>query len=310
MHLGRIFLIGFFLSTQVFADYAWIPEYQQLQIRAGADAASTSSNYSDGGFSVAPTLSGQSVVLADRVFRIQPEFGIAQDWALGMRTGIVIGNADRVGSSTSLASGSGFGDSFGLVKWRVSHDPLLTLESYFKLPTGSSVALAATELVTGEGNFDLGLKVHYGIREGSFYFSASPGLLARFGGFSTAVTMDLAAQLFIHRAYGKLTVNSIFSLSPSALPPSTLASQTLAGTAGSYARLAASPTLVTTGATFGVLITKMFRVELGLAKTVWGQRAADSLIFTVDLLGFFDFAKPDLRPKVREVPFEGSEDDE
>jgi hypothetical protein len=294
------------LCPSAFADYGWIPEFQNFQVRMGADVSSTSNNFNNTGLSVAPTLSGNPVFLQDVLLWVQPEYGIAEDFSMGFKVGYLNGSASRLNGGAQLASGGGISDFWGSIKYRFSKLPLWTAEFVYKLPTGNSIALANTQIVTGEGNVDAGLKLHYGLHEGYVYLSASPGVLGRFGGYANALTMDVAAQIFIFRAYGKAFVNSYFSLSQDGLPPSTVNAQTLAGTAGSYARLAASPTSITAGAVFGCLITRRFRLEVGLSKTVWGQRAPDQLNFTVNLLGLFDFSTPDLRPKVREVPFESS----
>jgi hypothetical protein len=109
--------------------------------------------------------------------------------------------------------------------------------------------------------------------------------------------------------YFKVFGVSQIALSAEALPPSTVAAQTLAGSGGSYARLAASPVLIAAGGSLGFLFNKDWRVEAGLTRSIWGLRAPSFLSFTVNLLGVFDFKEADLKPKLRSVPFENMPQD-
>lgn len=305
MHLVRqVFSFLLIFPALVFADYGWIPEPERLHTRFGIDFVSTSNNFGNDGALTPVTFSAQSSTFADRAFWLDSEFGIAEDWAALLKLSFVNAGVTSDASQTLLAAGSGFGDLRAGLKWRFSREPLWTVEGYFKLPTGVSVPSAGDEIVNGEGNIDLGLKLHFGYQTGNIYLSASPGFVGRFGGYSSAFTADAAVQMFIYRAYAKAFLSSIFSLSAQALNGGVLTDQVLAGSGGSYARLAGSPTMITAGASVGVLISKSFRLEGQIVKTVWGQRSPDVLGFTVSLLGLFDFSKPDLRPKVREVPFE------
>lgn len=304
MRLRYLISAAFFFCPSLFADYAWIQEFEKLSLRTGFDVSTTSRNYDHNGFSSNPTFNSQLVSLQDLTFWAEPEYGIAQDWSVGLRLGFLSGTAASLTSGLAVAQGASLADTRANLKWRLSKEPLWTAEMYFKFPTGVAAPRSTTDIVVGEGNLDVGVKFHYGLQQKNLFFSVSPGLLARFAGYASAATLDAAAQIFIARAYGKIFVSSIFSFSPTALPPSDITSQSLGGTVGSYARLAASPTLVTAGASFGVLLSRKFRFEIGVSKTVWGQRAPDFLAVTFNLLGLFDFAKPDLRPKIREVPFE------
>ncbi len=293
------------LCSNLRADYAWIAAYQKLQLRAGFDAFRTSDNYDNSGNLSATRLTGQPVALNDHFFWIEPELGVANDWAIGMRAAFVDGTVDSNPSTGApLLTGSGLADLRFNLKWQISSFPLWTLETYFKFPNAPSRPATNADLIWGEGNFDVGVKAHYGLHADAFYFSASPGILGRFGGYASAATLDLAAQGFFQRAYVKTFVTSIFSFTAEALAPSTTASQSLAGTGGSYARLAASPTGIAAGATIGAQLTRGLRLEAGASRSIWGQRFPSYWNFTVNLLALFDFAKPDLRPKLRSVPFE------
>lgn len=300
-----IFFTLLTFSLGAWADYAWITDYQRLQLKLGFDGLRTTDNYDNNGNLTTTRVGSQNVGLSDRIFWLEPEVGIAKDWAMGMRASFIDGSVDNnTAGAAPLLSGSGLGDLRFNFKWQASVDPLWTIETYFKFPNAPSRPVLASDLVWGEGNVDIGIKAHYGFRSDAFYFSVSPGLLGRLGGYSSALTLDAAVQAFIQRAYVKLFAASIFSFSPQGLPPSTTAGQTLNGTGGSYARLAASPTGVEAGGSVGALFTRNLRLEAGASHSVWGQRYPSYFHFTVSLLALFDFATPDLRPKLRSVPFE------
>ncbi len=295
-----------FVAVSARADYAWIPDAHHLHLRGGFDYFQSGNNYSTDGFLDAAQFNSQSIQFRDSIFWLAPEFGVAEDWSAGLRLQFSTSSATSDATAAVVASGAGFGDLRGNVKWRVSSTPLWTLETYFKLPTGVATPLTADEIVVGDGNIDFGLRAHYGMRTGVFFLSASPGFLGRFGGYSSALTLDLAAQMFMYRAYAKIFAHSLFSLSAQALAPATVTAQTLAGTAGSYARLAASPTYVVGGGALGLSITKQIRAEAGVSKVIWGQRTHDAILMTLNVLATFDFSKPDMRTRVREVPFENA----
>ncbi len=304
-----LFALFFFCAGSfAFGDYAWITPYQKLQLRTGFDVSTTADNYSSTGTLEAVRLGSQNASLSDFVFWAEPEYGIAKDWTLGLRAGFLSGSLSSL-AGQSLASGTGLTDLRTSLKREVSNSPLITLESTLKFPLGNSRVLTTDALVVGEGNFDLGLKAHFGLRSGPFFLSASPGFLARTGGYASAMTFDLVAQAFLQRVYFKVFGVSQFALSAEALAPSTVTAQTLSGTGGSYARLAASPVLVAAGASLGFLFSKDWRIEAGLTRSVWGLRAPSFLSFTVNLLGVFDFKEADLKPKLRSVPFENMPQD-
>jgi hypothetical protein len=294
--------------SPAFGDYAWITEYQRLQLRAGFDAFSTSDNYSTAGVLTALQSSGQSTTLGDRHFWVEPEYGLAEDWTLGLRAGFLSGSLDTA-AGANVAAGSGLSDVRLSTKWRVAQSPLWTLETQIKFPTGTSRATTTDTLVTGEGNVDFWLKAHYGVKADAFFLSASPGVMLRTGGYSTALTLELAAQLFLQRAYMKVYGASILSLVEAALSPSTLTSHSLTGSGGSYARLAASPTGIHAGGSLGFLLSRDWRVEAGISHSIIGIRYPSFIAFTVNVLGLFDFREPDLRPKLRSVPFETTPQD-
>lgn len=297
-------LLALFTSLSARADYAWIAKPSTLQVRTGVDIYSTGSNFGNDGTLDVLRYLGQVSTLRDLRFWVHPEIGIDKGWAVAMALPFVSGEVTSDAIQNTLAGGSGLGDLRLALKWEASESPLVVLESEVKFPTGKSSAVNNGELAVGEGNLDLALRAHWGYQTGQFYFSASPGLLLRTGGYSSAATLDGAMQAFIRRAYIKIFLTSMLSFSPQALTGSNLTAQTVSGSGGSYARLAASPTYLTGGANVGVVISKMFRLEGGFQRSILGARAPDFVSFTVNLLGTFDLSSPDYRPKVREVPFE------
>ncbi len=305
MRVLRSVLISLLLlPTGAFADYAWIAEYNEMLVRGGFNYNTSKANFGDDSFVDPIQFSGQTGNFADKSFWVDSEYGIAKDWSATLRLALNDASFTSDSTGTVTAGGGGFGDIRVGTKWRLSRTPLWTLETFIKVPTGIATPAAIDEIVPGDGNLDVGVKAHYGVKLGDFFVSGSPGFLFRSGGYSSAFTADTAMQLFIYRAYMKFFINSIFSFSSQSLTGNVV-TQDAAGAAGSYLRLAASPTGISTGLVFGVLLTKTMRLEAGINRTVWGQRFPDALGFNVCFQASFDFGRPDLRPKLREVPFEG-----
>ncbi len=210
-----------------------------------------------------------------------------------------------------LASGSSLGDAWLGFKYALANTyPLFTAETFFKLPLGHAVATSTNEMVTGDGNFDIGVRLHIGHRDGPVLFAISPGILLRFGGYSTAGLLEAAIQYNFQDAYGRLFAEGIMAFSEAALPPSTTTNHNLLGTGGSYMKLAASPLSFGAGARAGYSFSKAVGVEAYAAMNFQGMRTARYLRFGTDLIFNIDFFKGDLRPRIREVPFRGEEESE
>ncbi|MBY0369274.1 hypothetical protein K2X33_01220 [bacterium] len=286
------------------ADYAWIPDKYTLQIRGGMDYLATGSNFANDWVAEPMTYLGQNSTLRDFTFWVKPEFGLEEGWVAGFYMPVTTAQVTRTSTEAFQAGGTGLGDMRLFLKWRASELPLFVLETELKFPTGSTAVTTNADLAVGEGNMDIHLKGHFGYQVNQFYFSATPGLQVRTGGYSSAATLDLVMQAFIKRLYIKLSVNSRLSFSAQALPGGNLNGQNVSGSGGSYARLAGSPSGISGGGALGLVLTKQFRMEAGVQRAIAGARYPEFTSFTLNLLSTFDLASPDYRPKVREVPFE------
>lgn len=308
-------LLGLFLLTVsclARAEYGWLPKYQSLFLRAGFDYFHTSENYNSGGFREDIVFQSQLAELTDYRFWIEPEYGLAQDVSLGMRTSLVISSVDPQVSSPSgfLLGATGPGDIKFFLKWNVKRDlPLLTVETYFKLPPYSSNPLQPDDLVFGDGSFDFGGMLHVGYRIKRFFFTVAPGAVFRFGDYAPAVTFNGAVGLKYGRVHGVLFGDFFLSLGDNLLYDSSPNLHNAFGTGGSYARLSGSPTLFTMGAKVGVNLSQNYFLEAALTQAVSGRRAPYFTQVGLNFLAVLNFFKPEKRVKIREVPFDAKPED-
>lgn len=308
---GIITLLIFVINANAFADYAWIPVRRKLVLRTGAEWNKTYENFDTDGFIADFSVNGQLAEVRDFNAYVFGEYGIADRWSMWMKASFVDSAASAQATNVLIASGTGLGDTFiGFKHAFTTSYPMMTAETYFKFPTGSSEATAVNEMVTGEGNLDLGLRLHIGARDGQVLFAFSPGLLMRFGGYATAGTLELAVQYNHEKlAYGRLYAEGALPFSEEALPPSTLVNHNLPGTAGSYMKLAASPMYFGMGVRAGYNFLPSFGVETFAGMTFQGKRTARNLKFGFNLIFNMDFYEADYRPRLKEVKFTGQEDD-
>lgn len=279
-------------------------------MRTGADWSKSYENFDTNGFITDFSVSGQKAEIRDFTPYVFGEYGVAEGWSVWSRLQFMDSVLSAQQTGTLLASGSGLGDAWVGFKYALANTyPLFTAETFFKLPMGKSVAATTNDMVTGDGNFDIGVRLHIGHRDGPVLFAISPGILLRFGGYSTAGLLEAAIQYNFQDAYGRLFAEGIMSFSETALPPSTTANHNLLGTGGSYMKLAASPLSFGAGARAGYNFSKGVGVEAYAAMNFQGMRTARYLRFGTDLIFNFDFFKGDLRPRIREVPFKGGEEE-
>ena len=286
------------------ADYGLIPNYENLTLKAGTDLYFTGENYLSDGTLAYVLYQNQPASLSDLRFWVEPEYGIAEDWSVLLHMGFV---TDSLGSQTSggqLLSGSGLGDIWLATKWRLSASaPLLTIEGAVKFPTYTMVPAAADGLSLGDGNVDLAFKLHAGYETSHFLFLLSPGLLVRFGGYSTAGTIDAAIQYQIPGAYFRLFSDFLFSFDTGDLLLDTSPDiHDAPGSGGSYARLSGSPTGIYIGGKVGVGIVRSLMFETAISQAVGGNRYPNFFQVTADFSYSFDFFKPEVHKKLREIP--------
>ncbi len=299
------FLLLLFVASSAFADYGLIPYYETLRIRTGFDYYRTSQNFMDDGTRQNLTYVRLPTQLTSAIFSLEPEYGIAQDWSIYARGKFLISNVNSTSSNTNVLSNSGLGDTYMGVKWNGNASPLITPEFYVKIPTGQSTQSATTDVVLGDGNVDIGFKVHIGdSTEDGFTFFGSPGFVFRSGGYSMAATLDLMGQYQYSVTYFQIFGGSILSFSPTALYDSSTQVHNALGTGGSYALLNGSPTGSFAGAKVGFVFYQDWAFEGGASFSFLGNRYPQYVNVSFGLILNFDLFNPPPRKKVHEVPFD------
>lgn len=298
------------LCAHAHADYGWIPEYKKLNVKTGVDFYSSDQNYNATGAVEALSSNGS---LKEYRMWLEGEYGLAEDWAgrlrLGFTTNQLSAATATAGGGGSLATGSGLSDFTAGIKWNVKTDyPIVTLDVFGVFPLSPNTVSQNTQLVVSDGVINLGFMLHTGTKAGPFLFSLSPGVIARFNGYSSLALGELAIQLnfpkgFV-RGYGRYTY-SFEKVQPFDINPT---QHTAPGSGGSYLRLNGSPQGLAAGGILGITPIDPLRIDLWGERAVSGQTFAVYNAFGVNVTYTFDFFKPKKKSRVREVPFEGESD--
>lgn len=313
-------ILGLGLSATAHADYAWIPVHKKLVLRVGGDWNKSFENYDGDGYIADFSLSGKLAEIRQFDSYVFGEYGIAERWSMWMRLQYtdMVSNAQTTGDL--LASGAGLGDTvIGFKRALTTSYPLFTAETYFKFPTGSTdvssgvgggTAIDASKLVVGDGNVDWVFRFHLGLRDGPVLFALSPSFLMRFGSYSPAAMLEVALQYNYMHAYGRVYAEGMLPLgepqtSTGAVPT---ANQLENGTAGSFMKMAFSPSYFAMGVRAGFNFTKQTGIEAYVAMPFQGNRMARFLKFGANMIFNFDFYNGDYRPNLRDVPFVEFED--
>lgn len=291
------------VSSVSSGDYAWTPRYKELRVKSGVTLISTSENFNYQSELTGFGLNNQRAQLNDFRFFAEAEFGIADDWAWTLKSSMIRSELTRISDGLLVADGMGMGDTWLGLKWNAQKTgPVVTPELLMKFPTGVVGAPSSTQIVQGEGNFDLALKGHLGFGNMPLLLAISPGLLLRIGGYSSALTLEVAGELQFPRGYFRFYSELQASLSELALPPSTLQNHNLNGTGGSYLKLAASPTFLTAGLRGGLFLNDVVGFDVDFKMSVMGARAP--LFLQVGAMGTFrfDFFEQPIERPLKEVP--------
>lgn len=306
----RISLLCLTWTLVAWADYGWVPEFQKLQTKVGMTFTKGSENFESDGGRADIKVGSTPADFTETRFWLEPEYGIAEDWAVGLRAQFVSGSVESASSGNTLASGAGLGDTQAWLKYAIKTSyPILTMEGRFKFPNGTASPSATDDLVVGDGNLDAALVLHTGHRVGRVYFSLSPGFLARFGNYAPAVTGEASLRVTFPRGYLRAFMDGIFSLAEEKLNDSSIDVHDALGAGGTYARLAGSPTGITLGGVVGFRFYEQWAFEIGASHGVYGVRYPNNLNVLATLRTEFDFYKTETRKKIREIPLEsdGSE---
>lgn len=301
--MGILFsLLALLFCSLTHADYAWLPESQKLWLKTGWEMLSSSSNYSPDGISSDLLTASVPSELQQNQFFLDAEYGLGDGWSGLVRTSFLAAQIKSTQGS-SLLDGSGLADTTIGFKWQARKEkPVLALEVTVVLPPYSSTDLTTNELAIGDGAAGTALVAHLGTKTKRFAFSASPGLLFRYGRFSHQATLESAVSLVLKRIYFRVFQWSALSLSRETSALNIQPGNSEPGSGGSFSRLSAAPDLLLFGLKIGYRISDKFRLEGNLGKTVWGRSSADSIRLGLALISHFDFFVPDTREKIREVP--------
>lgn len=301
MRTPLVLLVLFFCHI-IHADYAWLPESQNLWLKTGWEMFLSSANYSPDGVSTDLRTASNLSDLRQNQFFLDAEYGLGDNWSSLIRTNFLAAQIQST-QGTSLLAGSGLADTSLGFKWQARREkPVLALEVAVVFPPYSSTNLTNDELSLGDGVAGTTLVAHLGTKTKRFAFSTSPGLLFRYGRFSHQATLESAISLVLKKFYFRAFQWAAISLSREASSPSLQVGNSELGSGGSFSRLSTAPDLLLFGLKAGYRISEKFRLEGNLAKTVWGRSSADSIRFGVALISYFDFFVPDTREKIREVP--------
>jgi len=295
----------FFTSFRLLADYAAIPTQQMLNLKLGLDYSASTHNIDSDGYTVPIRYQSFSGQIRDFVYWLEPEYGLAEGWSVGTRLRFLSGSLVDRADNGAILTGSGITDSPFFIKWNFLPDPIVTLEIFSKLPLGSSNPSTTSDLVTGEGNFDFGLKFHTAIRTSMMSISITPGILWRMGGYSSAFLIDGALDFRFSKGYLRGFMNYQMPFSETNLYSSSVDTQTATGAGGSFMRLAGSPMFLFGGGKIGINVYESIFLEGGYGHTIVGARAPEMMMIFGNILITFDFYQAAEKEELKEVPFEG-----
>lgn len=291
-------------SKTTLGDYAWIPDYHQLQAKIGIDYLHSADNFGSDGVKNALISSNQQTSLQDFKFWIESEYGFVKDWSGYFRLPFTTALIDS--SSETLFSGTGFSDASAGLKWNLlKRKALITLELLSRIPLYSTTAPAQGELVLGDGSFDVGALIHIGYRfNRRFAAGISPGLMVRSSGYEGAFVGTAFGGVSFQPMYFRLVIDSYLSLSKPTLSAPTTSNAEF-GSGGSFARLSKNPSSLAVGARVGAFLGNQYRIE---GSTMWSTYGTSSPAFFkvgLNLVADFDLYEPEIpKTKVKEIPFE------
>jgi len=303
----KSFFVCFLISSFAFANYAWIPKYQNLRLRLSGDYFRSSSNFTEDAERSGFLSNGQAAQLSEYEFALQSEYGFAKDWSasikLPFRNSFIQGIDS--GYDTTYLSAFGIGDTTISVKWLVKPgDTRLAIEAISSIPFYSTSNFASDEMALGDGTFTTGFKLHGGyLMNGLLSFAFSPGVLFKFQGYSSQFTLDTAIGIAHKPVYFRVFSDLGISLGGESISTSTVSNPAF-GSGGSFGKLSTSPNLWTLGLLGGIFFYEQYRLELYGSQSITGNRAADGYRFGVAFATSFDFYKEEKKIQVKELPFD------
>ncbi len=300
----HLLIFSFFTARFCFADYAWIPDYHHLLIKASGEYFTSSENFGSDGVKSEFTNSGQPATFNEYRFSLEGEYGFAKNWSAFLKIPFVSGLIDSAGG-TAL-SGSGLGDLNLGFKWNFNPQrPLITLEVFSHLPLYSTSTLTLDQLALGDGSIDVGGKLHLGYRfNRHFAAGISPGFIARTSGYSSAFVLSAFGGASWNPIYFRLMGENYTSLDkPTSI--STESANSEIGSGGTFARLSQNPDHFSLGAKIGYIASRKYRIEGSMMWSLMGSYAPAFFRGGINIIGDFDlYEAPPPKTKIKEIPFE------
>ncbi|MBI3294699.1 MAG: hypothetical protein HYZ71_08205 [Deltaproteobacteria bacterium] len=299
----RTWPLLFLFSISAFGDYAYIARSGVLHMKLGADYSSTNENFINDSSRTSIVYQNQVVDLATNTFWLQPEYGFADGWATSLRFRAWMGNVNPVNGGGTAATGSGIGDLDLAIQHSVMEYPLGVVEFVVRLPT-YQYNVPANVLVGGDGSVDFGLFYHVASVYDRLRFLVSPGIVGRTVGYPPLIKLFAGTEIRVEPAYLRIFLDSQLSIGEKAAYATSLTSNQIAGSGGSFSRLSGAPTGVDVGLKMGVELMPGYFLEAFFSHSVWGSRYANALAAGVNFHAVVDLHPADKGPKLREVPLD------
>jgi hypothetical protein len=302
-------ILSWLFCIPALADYAWLPKEKLLVLKTGWEIFKTNENFDSFNDRRELLTDGFPSELSQNKLYLDAEYGFSNQWSGYFKSGFLDGKISERPGGRGLLSGSGLFDTALGLKWRTQLEkPIFALEGGILIPPYSVDVTNTESLAIGDGVAGIIIKAHSGTKIRRFVLSVSPGLLFRFGGFSHQALLETAASLVFKGFYFRLYESAAFSLSKE--PGGNTFPNSEIGSGGSFSRLSTNPDLVTVGLKAGVNLSSKFRGEAYFTKTVWGSEAPNGFSFGINLVSLLDFYEPDLREKIKEIPFSSEQEPE
>lgn len=302
---SKLLLLFLCISSLSFANYAWIPKYQNMRLRLSGEYYKSQDNFTEDGQRASFNYLNRPAQLTEYEFALQSEYGFAKDWSAGIKLPFRSSSISGADYGDTYLSATGFGDTAFSFKWLVkSGDTRLAIESISTVPFYSTSVTSTDEMVLGDGIFTTGFKLHGGhLMDGMFSFALSPGVLFKFQGFTSQFTVDAAFGVAVKPVYFRLFSDLAISMGGESFSTG-IFSNPAEGSGGSFAKLSTSPNLWNLGLLAGVFVYEQYRIELYGTQSITGNRAPNGYRFGIAFATSFDFYKEEKKIQVKELPFD------
>lgn len=274
------------------------------------DRVSSSGNFLSDGTTQDILFPSRAADFVQNRFSLLAEYGIAPEWSIYGKGAFLSADLSSISTGALVADGSGLENFHAGIKWRVvSGNARLALETFLKIPAHSNSSSDVGDLVVGDGNFDLAMRVHGAYTYAPLTLFLTPGVIWRFGGYASQFSLEGGLSGYLGPINASFFAHLLQPLSEQLLFDSGLDRHDAVGAGGSYMRLAGSPQTIAIGGKLGLHVVRNFGLEMVLSSTVGGSRAPEFTQFGFNFWGDFDFHKEVKKKRLREVPLDGDASD-